>query len=67
MRTALPAAAFFLCLGIVLLMTAADDAAQRKAEAQLAARIFTKFPDAHLAAFIQQDRPEQSHQNEKEQ
>ncbi|WP_050466339.1 hypothetical protein [Herbaspirillum chlorophenolicum] len=38
-----------LVLGAVLFMTAADDAAQRKAEAQMKARIFTKFPDPALA------------------
>lgn len=47
--TALAYAGLFLLLGAWLLMTAADDHAQRKAEAQLKARIFTKFPDPALA------------------
>lgn len=52
MRTALPAAGFFLCLGIALFMTAADDTAQRNAEAHMKARLFTKYPDPAIAAML---------------
>lgn len=52
MKTALPAAGFFLCLAAILFMTAADDSAQQKAEAQMKARLFTKFPDPAIAAML---------------
>ena len=52
MRAALPAAGFFLCLAAVLFMTAADDSAQRAAEAQMKARLFTKYPDPAIAAML---------------
>jgi len=52
MRTALPAAGFLLCLGVALFMTAADDTAQRTAEAHMKARIFTKFPDPDIATML---------------
>lgn len=49
MKTFALSAAFFLCLGVMLFMTAADDTDQRRAEAQMAARIFTKYPDPSIA------------------
>jgi hypothetical protein len=62
-RTALPAAGFFLCLGIALLMTAADDRAQQSAELHLKLRLINKFPAAEFAAPVQHL---QSNHNEKE-
>ncbi|EJN06456.1 hypothetical protein [Herbaspirillum sp. YR522] len=43
------AAGFFLALGIVLLMTAADNSAQRQAELQQKRRLVNHFPDLAIA------------------
>jgi hypothetical protein len=55
MKTALSAAAFFLCLGIALLMTAADDTAQRNAELQMKRRLINKFPATEFAVPVQRE------------
>jgi len=53
MKTALPAALLCLCFGVQVLMTAADDSAQRAAELQMKRRIIQKFPAAEFGQPVQ--------------
>ena len=55
MKTALPAALLCLCFGVQVLMTAADDSAQRAAELQMKRRLINKFPAAEFAAPVQRE------------
>lgn len=52
MKAIFATALLCLCFGVQVLMTAADDSAQQKAEAQMKARLFTKFPDPAIAAML---------------
>lgn len=48
MKTVLGIAAILFCFGVMMIMTAADDAAQKKAKAKMTAKVFTKYPDPML-------------------
>ncbi|WP_343724890.1 hypothetical protein [Herbaspirillum huttiense] len=47
--TALTYAGAALIIGVILLMTDSDRSAEAKAEAQMKARLFTKFSDPAIA------------------
>jgi predicted nucleic acid-binding Zn ribbon protein len=53
MKTAIPAALLCLCFGVQVLMTAADDSAQRAAELQMKRRIINKSPAAEFGQPVQ--------------